>query len=168
MHSLWKLKYSQKFEMEARRVPCTGRCWKVCTNSADVGNTASVPTDVITTKAILKEGMKKETHGSEPQGCAPELCQCSVSSRAALTPSQACHRVTGQCTNCELCTALIPCTSNPRLRQPCIMPTDSSFKISNFRDSTTCPGKVFQSFAILAVKANHLFGCLSSMSPAVI
>lgn len=75
--------------MEARRVPCTGRRWKVCTNSADVGNTASVPTDVITTKAILKEGMKKETHGSEPQGCAPELCQCSVSSRAALTPSQA-------------------------------------------------------------------------------
>lgn len=57
--------------------------------TADVGHTASVPTDVITTSAILKEGMKKKTHGCEPQGCAPELCQCSVCSRAALAPLQA-------------------------------------------------------------------------------
>lgn len=54
------------------------------------------------------------------------------------------------------------------LLQPSSVPTDSSFKISNSRDSTTCPVKVFQSFAVPAVKSNWPFGYISSMSPAVI
>lgn len=168
MHSLWKLKYSQKFEMEAWRAPCTGQCRELCTNSTDVGHTATVPTDVITTSAFLKEGMKKERHGCEPQGCAPELCQDSVCSRAALTPLQAwmweshgaLHEVgTLHC-------LLSPAPSTLLCASPVARPQTPPL-ISNSRDSTAYPGTIFQSFAVPAVKANHPFGCLSSVSPAV-
>lgn len=52
---------------------------------------ASLSTDVITTtSAILKEKMKRETHGCEPWGQAQELCQCSVllQNSSSLTPLQ--------------------------------------------------------------------------------
>lgn len=49
---------------------------------------ASLPTDVvITTSAILKEKMKKETHGCEPRDQAQELCQCSILVQNSSSPT---------------------------------------------------------------------------------
>lgn len=119
--------------MEAWRVPCTGRCWEVCANSADVGHTASVSTDVIATSAFLKKGWKRK-HMAVSHGCAPELCQGSVCSGAALTPPRpGCE--SGQCMNWELCTALIPCTSNPTCASPVPCPQTPPLK-SKIPDST--------------------------------
>lgn len=121
----------------------------VCTNSADVGHTASVPADVITTNAILKAGMKKETHGCEPQGNAPELCQHSVCSRAALTPSEARGSQGSVQTGSS---ALLLAPGPPTLLcQPCTMPADS-FKISNSRHSQPTQEKYSRALLFLLLR----------------
>lgn len=53
--------------------------------------------------------------------------------------------------------SLTPNTSNPPLRQPPKTPANFSFKISDPRDSTARPGKVFQSLTLPAVRANRPF-----------
>lgn len=58
------LKYSQKWEMESRVRLTLGGVGKFILTTQ---TWASLPTDVvITTSAILKDKMKKETHGCEP------------------------------------------------------------------------------------------------------